>query len=105
MRRRLIIGAVAALMVAASGVFVASRGGDDRNADGLTAPGLDARTVNAGEIEIKIQPRQLDAQGAVFGVVLDTHSTELRLDGFGEPVEVDWQAIGAVQNPDTGAAR
>jgi hypothetical protein len=154
MRRRLIIGAVAALMVAASGVFVASRGGDDRNADGPTAPGLDARTVNAGEIEIKIQPHQLDAQGAVFGVALDTHSTELSmdldsaqlqvdgttwpitgwdgdgpgghhregelrfepagaitgtarltLDGFGEPVEVDWQAIGAVQNPDTGAAR
>lgn len=151
MRRRLIIGATAAGLVVAGGLILASRNGDDRRPVGPT--GLDARTVTAGEVEIEIEPRQLDTQGATFGIVLDTHSTELSmdldnarlevdgttwpvrgwegdgpgghhrdgelsfesagpatgtahltLDGFGQPVDVEWQAIEA-QSQDTEADR
>lgn len=151
MRRRLIIGAAATIVLVAGGLVLASRNGDDRSPVGPT--GLDARTATAGDVEIEIEPRQLDTQGATFEIALDTHSTELSmdldnaqlevdgttwpligwegdgpgghhregelrfesagavtgtarltLDGFGEPVEVDWQAIEA-QSQDTEAAR
>lgn len=96
MRRRLIIGAVAALVVAASGAIVASRTGDD-GADAPDATGLDTRTVTAGEIEITVEPRRLDADGATFAVALDTHSTELSMDLDDSRLEVDgvaWPLAG-----------
>ena len=38
------------------------------------------RTVEAGAVTVKLQPRQLDADGAVFEIVLDTHEVELDQD-------------------------
>lgn len=38
------------------------------------------RTVEVGAVTVKLQPRQLDAGGAVFEIVLDTHEVELDQD-------------------------
>lgn len=95
MRRRLIIGAAAAGILVASGLVLASRGGDDRGA--VEPTGLEARTVTAGDVEIEIEPRQLDTQGATFGIALDTHSTELSMDLDNAQLQVDgttWPLIG-----------
>jgi hypothetical protein len=42
---------------------------------------------------------RFEAAGPVAG------TARLALGGFGEPVDVDWRALGAVQDPDTDAAR
>jgi hypothetical protein len=88
MRRRLIFAALGAIVVVAAGVVLATRGGDDDPAAADEA-GLEARTVNAGEIDIKIEPRQIDDQQAVFAITLDTHSVELSADLTRATLEVD----------------
>lgn len=39
-----------------------------------------ARAIEAGAVEVKITPTKLDATGAKFTIVLDTHSADLSLD-------------------------
>jgi hypothetical protein len=81
MRARLIAGVLAALILAGGAILL--RQGDDQpaattaRAAGLT---LDTRTVTAGAVQVKIEPRRLDAGGAVFRVTLDTHSVDLGTD-------------------------
>ena len=41
---------------------------------------LPVRSVAAGAVEVKITPTELDASGAKFTIVLDTHSGDLSLD-------------------------
>ena len=41
---------------------------------------LPVRSVAAGAVEVKITPTELDASGATFTIVLDTHSGDLSLD-------------------------
>ena len=38
------------------------------------------RSVEAGAVEVKITPTELDSSGAKFTIVLDTHSADLSLD-------------------------
>lgn len=78
--RRLILAAVAAIAVAGAAVILVGRGGDDDGPVPANAAGLETRTVTVGEIDIGIEPRQLDDRGAVFAVSLDTHSVELSAD-------------------------
>ena len=80
MPRRLILGAVAVVVLLGGGLLIASRGGDDGEPAATSVTGLETRTVGAGEIDIKIEPRQLDDRGAVFAITLDTHSVELAMD-------------------------
>lgn len=80
MRRGLILAAVAAIMVVAAGLVLAARGGDDDRPGRSNAAGLQTRSAAAGEVDIEIVPRQLDDQGAVFAVTLDTHAVELSAD-------------------------
>lgn len=81
MRRRLIVVVLAALVFAVGGLILASRGRDDAGSPApADALGLETRTVTAGEVDIEIQPSQLDDQGAVFVITLDTHSVELSAD-------------------------
>lgn len=79
MRRRLVVAAIAL-----GSLFLAACGGDgsgDESASGTgTEAMLETRTTSSGEIDLEIQPRQLDDQGAVFDVTLDTHSAELSMD-------------------------
>ncbi len=44
------------------------------------AAALPARTVEAGQVTVKVTPTLLDSSGATFAIVLDTHSVELSLD-------------------------
>ncbi len=80
MRRRLIPAAVALTVLLAGGMVLATRGGDDGEPAADTIVGLETRTLSAGEIDIKLEPRRLDDQGAAFAITLDTHSTELSMD-------------------------
>ena len=41
---------------------------------------LPVRTIEAGAVTVKVEPRQLDAAGAVFKVTFDTHSVDLDQD-------------------------
>ena len=99
------------LAVAAALVLAGCGGGDDdgggNGEGGAAAPapetGLETRAVTAGAIDVKIEPVRLDAGGATFKVVLDTHSEDLsmdlaasaRLDVAGSPWEVaGWTGDG-----------
>ena len=83
MRRRGVI--VLVLLVAA---FLAVRGVAawrdtvDRVDDTPAAqsPTLRERTVEAGEVTVKVEPRRIDATGAEFAVSFDTHSVDLGFD-------------------------
>lgn len=75
MRRGLI--AVLAMLFAAALIAAC---GDSAEAPDATVEGLASRTVEAGAVDVKIEPRQLDAQGAIFKITLDTHSVELSTD-------------------------
>lgn len=73
MRGRLIVTASVLLLLAACG------GGNSD--DSTTAPNaMPARTVAAGEVEVKIEPTRIDDNGAAFRLTLDTHSIELSTD-------------------------
>lgn len=90
MRRRLIVVVLAALVFAVGGLVLASGGRDDAGTLApAEVPGLETRTVTAGEVDIEIQPIQLDDQGAVFVIILDTHSVELSADLTRASLEVD----------------
>lgn len=79
MRRRLIVAA--GVLVTAGLVLAACSRGDEGGTSepGRTA-GLARRTIRAGEVDVTLEPIRLDAGGAVFEVVLDTHSVELSMD-------------------------
>lgn len=97
MRRRLIPAALALAVVLAGGLVVATRGGDDGAPAAATGAGLETRTLSAGEIDIKVELRQLDDQGAAFAITLDTHSAELSMDLAAAELEVagtSWPVAG-----------
>lgn len=98
MRGRVIVGALVALVVATGGLILTSRGRDGASSlPPRDAPGLTTRTVTAGEVDIKIRPIQLDDEGAVFRITLDTHSGELAADltrGSLEVAGVTWPVEG-----------
>lgn len=75
----------AALIVAAVAVFssvtIALTGtNDDGATEAAETGGLTTRTVKAGEVTVKIDPRQLGANGAMFDIAFDTHSGDLSFD-------------------------
>jgi len=72
--RSLIIAAISSAAVVTAGC------GGGAPAAAPPVARLDTRTDSAGDVEIRIEPRQLDETGAVFKVVLDTHSGDLSAD-------------------------
>ena len=52
----------------------------DTNDTSPVISALPVREVDSGAVEVKITPIQLDAAGAAFAIVLDTHSVDLSLD-------------------------
>lgn len=80
MRRRLIAAAaVAAVLLAVALLLRPDTGADDGSAGALAA-----RTVDAGEIDVRIEPHHIDTTGAVFDITLDTHAVELDMDLSGD---------------------
>ena len=75
MRRGLI--ALLATLFAAALIAACADSADAPDAQVL---GLSSRTVKAGAVDVKVEPRQLDAQGAIFKITLDTHSADLSTD-------------------------
>ncbi|HVT75883.1 MAG TPA: hypothetical protein VHD87_02550 [Acidimicrobiales bacterium] len=78
---------LALLLVALAVAFAAFRGfAAWRDTSSLTTKPsastspLPTRTLEAGAVTLKIEPRQLNAQGAVFKITFDTHSVELNQD-------------------------
>lgn len=75
-------------LVAAALVGAALLGGCSRARKAPSTPGrtggttsrLATRTVTAGAVDVKVRPVRLDASGAAFEVILDTHSVELGMD-------------------------
>ena len=53
---------------------------DHRPSAPRVSTALGTRTVQAGPVTVKIQPRKLDAKGATFKISFDTHSAELNQD-------------------------
>lgn len=88
MRRSLILAALGVIVVAAA-VAVFAVVGREHDPTLVREGGLEARTVSSGEVDIKIEPRQLDDQQAVFAITLDTHSVELSADLSRATLEVD----------------
>jgi hypothetical protein len=70
--------AALALVVIAGSVPTACASSND---DIRTAPSmLEERAVDSGDVEVQVTPLRLDATGATFLVVLDTHSVDLGVD-------------------------
>lgn len=69
-------------LVAISGLVLslAGCGSGTTAGTGSAVASLPARTVEAGPITVKLEPRQFDAAGAVFKITFDTHSAELGQD-------------------------
>ena len=88
MRAR-VIGVVIAAAAAAVAIAIASAGGSARE-DGADA--FATRTVQAGGVEVVLQPKRIDASGAEVEVVLDTHDTELDMDLASAVLAVGGQA-------------
>lgn len=59
---------------------------------------LPTRTIEAGAVTVEVQPRQFDANGAVFKIILDTHSADLDQDLVGQASlvvgDTTWPAVG-----------
>lgn len=79
MRRLTVLPAIVALALL---LGACAAGSDDDGGDRATgrATGLAEKTVEAGEVTVKITPKGVDGEGATFAVVLDTHSVELDVD-------------------------
>ena len=95
MRRSLILASVATIAVVLAWVVFAAGGDPDSTLVGTT--GLETRTVSSRDVDVKIEPRQLDAQGAVFAITLDTHSVELSMELTAAEFEVGgipWPVAG-----------
>ena len=82
MRRRLTIAAIAAIaaILLGGGTYLANRSGDQDAGTDSAAPGLETREMSAGEVDVTMEPVQLDDGGAAFTIVLDTHAVDLAAD-------------------------
>lgn len=89
MRRNLIIAALFVAIITASVLVTRSRDHEPVRAE---KTGLQTRTLRAGEIDVEINPRRLNDQGAVFAITLDTHAAELSMDLSLATLDVDGTA-------------
>ena len=88
MRRGLILLAMGVVLTAGVIVFATRSDDHDPNVEAASS-GFETRSLTAGEVDLKIEPLQLDDQGAVFTNTLDTHSVELDTDLTLSTLEVD----------------
>ena len=81
MRRSVItaISSAAAVVAVGLGILVL-RDRDDRADDVEPIPVLASQSATSGAIAFAVEPRRVDASGAVFAITLDTHSEELAAD-------------------------
>lgn len=91
--RRLKLVSMLGLTLGALALLAACGQGSAGNAS--AGPGLTARNVSAGGVEVTITPVRIDSTGAVFEVAFDTHSGDLALDiARASELQVDGTAWG-----------
>jgi hypothetical protein len=91
--RRLKLVSMLGLTLGALALLAACGQGSAGNAP--AGPGLTARNVSAGGVEVTITPVRIDSTGAVFEVAFDTHSGDLAFDiARASELEVDGTAWG-----------
>ncbi len=99
MRRRglILFIAVAVAFLAIRGFVAWSDWSDKASTPAAPSSGLPTRSVDAGAVQVKIEPRQIDSGGARFKVSFDTHSVDLSTDLPREATlqvdASDWTAI------------
>jgi hypothetical protein len=74
----LLVLATAVAVVAFAGWRLASSG--SAAPAQASSPGLAARVIDAGGVEVTVTPASLESTGVTLGVVLDTHSGSLDID-------------------------
>ena len=81
-RRWLAVAATTVAFVASAGLVLTlvGCGSATRSNNGSATTSLADRTVEAGSVTVKLHPRQLDSDGAVFTISFDTHEIELDQD-------------------------
>lgn len=81
MRRRSLTLVVVVLIAALGALYLAVRSPEGASRGGEQAgSGLDVQQVEAGEVDVTIDPVELDDEGAAFEITFDTHSVELDAD-------------------------
>ena len=74
------VAAAAAALLAVRGVGTWIDWRDTTPTKTSPAPALPIRTVSAGAVTVKVEPRAVNTAGAVFKVSFDSHSEALDLD-------------------------
>ena len=69
----------AGVVLGAALLLAACSGEAERDTPALRA-GFASRTVEAGEVTVKLTPQRIDADGATFEIVFDTHTVDLDFD-------------------------
>ena len=77
---RVWLAVVVGVVLVVAGIVAWLGPGSSGTSTNEPAASLPTRTVEAGAVTAKIQPRQIDASGANFKIVFDTHSVELDQD-------------------------
>ena len=72
--------AAAALALLAIGAVAAWSDGETSVDRAPTPASFPTRTIDVGGVTLKAEPQRIDARGALFKLVFDTHSVELNQD-------------------------
>ncbi len=75
-----VVGTVAVVLAARDGAPVGADAVRSRPPTPVTEAGLSPRTVDAGGVQVRIEPIAIDETGATFLVALDTHQGDLGVD-------------------------
>lgn len=95
--------AAAVVVVWAVGAWLDGRDAGSSGQTDMVTTALPTRTVEAGEVTVKLEPQRFDANGAAIKITFDTHSVDLdqyvaraaRLDVSGVPWPADgWSGDG-----------
>lgn len=87
--RRLIIVLAVVVATVITIVLVAGRGRSNDRSEVTANTALDSQQASSGDIDIDVQPEQLDDRGATFTITLDNHATELDADLTLASLDVD----------------
>ena len=106
MRRFLI---VPVLVLFALAPACGSDGGPDDGSPSPAVGGLVTRSVQAGEVDVEIDPVRIDSTGAEFDISFDTHSVDLGIDVASEArlevADVAWKRRKWTGDPSGGHHR
>lgn len=90
-------------------LWVGGCSGTDGSTTASVTSALPERTQTAGDVEVKVQPTQLDASGAAFTITFDTHAgsldTDLEVNATLDVNATRWPTSGWFGDPPSGHHR